>query len=59
VKNTRKKTDRGAGSRWQLSHYEGRTDGTRVIVSRKFERLVDAETFRTKTGHQLREGNYL
>jgi len=58
-KKTRKKSDFGAGSRWQVSYYEEKNDGTRAIVSRKFAKLADAEAFRTRTEHQLREGSYL
>jgi hypothetical protein len=56
TKKTLKKANFGSGSRWQLSHYAEQSDGTKKLVARNFERLVDAEAFRTKTEHELREG---
>jgi hypothetical protein len=41
-KKSLKKANYGSGSRWQVSHYAEQTDGTRRLVSRNFERLVDA-----------------
>ena len=57
-KKSVRKSNYGSGSRWQVSHYAEQTDGARRLVSRNFERLVDAEAFRTKTENQLREGIY-
>jgi len=57
-KKTIKKANNGHGSRWQVSHYAEQHDGTRKLVSKNFERLGEAEAFRTKTEHQLREGSY-
>ena len=57
-KKTVKKANFGSGSRWQVSHYAEQSDGTKKLVARNFERLVDAEAFRTKTEHELREGSY-
>lgn len=57
-KKTVKKANNGSGSRWQVSHYAEQADGTRKLVSKNFERMMDAEAFRTKTEHQLREGSY-
>jgi integrase len=57
-RKTIKKANNGKGSRWQVSHYAEQEDGTRRLVSKNFERLSDAEAFRTKTEHQLREGSY-
>ena len=57
-KKTVKKARYRIGSRWQVSQYAEQVDGTRRLVSRNFERLTDAEAFRTKTEHQVREGTY-
>lgn len=57
-KKTIRKANNGSGSRWQVSHYAEQVDGTKKLVSKNFERLGDAEAFRTKTEHQLREGSY-
>jgi len=57
-KKTVKKARYGVGSRWQVSQYAEQPDGTRRLVSRNFERLTDAEAYRTKTEHQVREGSY-
>jgi len=57
-KKTVKKARYGIDSRWQVSQYAEQPDGTKRLVSRNFERLTDAEAFRTKTEHQVREGSY-
>lgn len=57
-KKTVKKARYGVGSRWQVSQYAEQTDGSRKLTSRNFERLSDAEAYRTKTEHQVREGSY-
>lgn len=57
-KKSVRKSDYGNGARWQVSHYAEQMDGTKKLISKKFARLADAEAFRTKTEHQLREGSY-
>ena len=57
-KKSVKKANFGSGARWQVSHYAEQSDGTRKLVAKNFERLIDAEAFRTKTEHELREGSY-
>ena len=57
-KKSVKKANFGSGARWQVSHYAEQSDGTRKLVAKNFERLIDAEAFRTKTEHELREGIY-
>lgn len=57
-KKTVKKARFGTGSRWQVSQYVLGPDSTRRIVSRDFDRLVDAQAFRTKTEHEVRAGIY-
>lgn len=57
-KKTVKKANFGIGSRWQVSHYAEQSDGTKKLVTRNFERLVDAEAFRAKSEDELREGSY-
>lgn len=57
-KKSVKKANFGKGVRWQVTHYAEQTDGTRKLVSKNFERLADAEEFRTRTAHELREGSY-
>ncbi len=57
-KKSVKKANFGSGARWQVSHYVEQSDGTRKLVAKNFERLIDAEAFRTKTEHELREGIY-
>jgi integrase len=57
-KKTRKKANHGVGSRWQVSHYTETQEGTKRLVSKNFERQADAEAYRTKTEHELREGIY-
>jgi integrase len=57
-KKTIKKANFGQGVRWQVAHYAEQQNGTRKLVSRNFERAVDAEEYRTRTAHELREGSY-
>lgn len=57
-KKTVKKAAHGTGVRWQVTHYAEQPNGTRKLVSKNFERLADAEEFRTRTAHELREGSY-
>jgi integrase len=57
-KKTVKKANCGSGARWQVSHYAEQADGTRKLAAKNFDRLIDAEAFRTKTEHELREGSY-
>lgn len=53
-----KKANYGKGVRWQVAHYAERPDGTRKLGSKNFERAADAEEYRTRTAHELREGSY-
>jgi hypothetical protein len=50
-KKTVKKASYGTGVRWQVTHYAESTDGSRKLVAKNFERLVDAEEYRTHTSH--------
>lgn len=58
-KKTIKKSRFGKGSRWQVSQYVSGSKASRSIASKDFERLVDAEAFRTKTEHEMRAGIYI
>jgi integrase len=58
-KKTIKKSRFGIGSRWQVSHYAPGLNSTKSIVSKDFDRLADAEAFRTKTEHEMRAGIYI
>jgi hypothetical protein len=58
-KKTIKKARFGTGSRWQASQYVPGPNATKSIASKDFERLIDAEAFRTKTEHEVRAGLYV
>jgi hypothetical protein len=57
-KKSVKKANFGKGVRWQVAHYAEQPNGTRKLVSKNFERAADAEEYRTRTAHELREGSY-
>jgi len=58
-KKSIKKARYGKGSRWQVSQYVEGPGLTRRIASKDFQRLADAEAFRTKTEHDIRSGVYI
>ncbi len=46
------------GSQWKVEWYEPQPDGTQMRRSRSFRKKSDAEGFKAKTEHSLREGSY-
>lgn len=57
-KKTVKKANSGQRVRWQVTHDAEQPNGTRKLVSKNFDRVVDAEEYRTRTAHELRELRY-
>jgi integrase len=58
-KTKTKKKNYGSGSRWQVTHYVERPDGTRAMRSKKFPTKSLADEFRARTEHDLRAGSYI